>query len=78
METKTEKVVQLMKKGKTLEAIKIAKDFKLGYTKKEKSVLTRAHEMTWNPSFYEALGYETKVELEKAKNILTKKYLGAP
>jgi hypothetical protein len=75
MKTKREQVIQLLEAGEYKEAMKIAKDFVRDFPKQDAKIIARAYEMTWNPKFYEALGFKAEVEFEKAKDILIKTYL---
>lgn len=75
MQTKREKVIIALKNGDYIEALKIAKSFVKDFNKEERSIIRRAHEMQWNPTFYEALGFNKEVEYNKAVNILKQKYL---
>lgn len=76
MITKTDQVRELVATKEYKEAIAVAKDFKLGFTKEEAKTLARAHEMTWNSRFYEMLGYNYQEELQKAQDILKRQYKG--
>lgn len=73
--TKTQKVVEQLVAGNGPEAVKLANGFKMGFTKEEKDTITRAHEMTWNATFYEMLGYSAEKEMEQAVAILNEKLI---
>ena len=74
--TKTFLVIQKLGEGDIKGAVAIAKDFKIGFTKEENSIITRAHEMQWSPGFYRALGFDPFEEMGKAGKLLNKKYEG--
>jgi hypothetical protein len=75
MESKTAKVTRMVEQGKWLEALAIAKSFRLGFTKDELSTLKRAHEMQNNEDFYTTLGFSKKLETGKAIHILIEHYM---
>lgn len=73
METnKTGQVRKLLEAGEKQKALQLAKTWKLGMTKEERSVLVRGAECITNPDFYRQLGYVPLVETCKALVILEK------
>ncbi len=77
METKTSKAVSLFRSGYLKEALLIFRTFRIGFTKDERRTLQIASEsLSGNSSFYQQIGIDTKMEVEKSKELLTKKYLG--
>lgn len=76
METKSDKVRELVAAQDFKAALAIVKTFKLGFTRKEKEVLQRAHEAQWNPSFYIKLGYNPASLMADAIKILSQHYTG--
>jgi len=65
-ETKSAKVRRLFSEGNREEALKIAKGFKMGLSRKDRAVLQRGYECLWNPEFYQKLGYDPEKEVAKA------------
>lgn len=74
LETKKQKVINALRSEDYNEALKIAKSFHIELSKEENTIVRRAYEMQWNPSFYEALGFDSDEEYEKAVKILLKVY----
>jgi hypothetical protein len=74
LKTKKSRVIDALLEGNYIEAMKLAKNFHIELTKDEQTIVKRAYEMTWNPSFYEQLGYNKDEEFEKAVLILKKVY----
>lgn len=58
MEKKSDIVRRLVAEGNFKKALSIAKGFKLGFTKKEQDLMTRAHECMVHPGFYSQLGHD--------------------
>ena len=74
MDTKSDKLRALIKAEKWDDAFKLAKSFKLGFTKDEQADISRAHEMKSNPVFYKRLGFDEFVVKQKAIEALKKHY----
>lgn len=74
IKTKRSRVVEALQIGDYVEAMKIAKAFHIELSPEENTIVRRAYEMTWNPDFYEQLGYNKDEEFNKAINILKEKY----
>lgn len=53
---KSEIVRQFIKDGKIKEALQIAKDFRIGITKEQRSKMARAYECIVHPGFYKSIG----------------------
>lgn len=76
METKTSKAISLFRSGCLKEALAIFSTFRVGFTKEERRTLKIAHEcLSGNAGFYRQLGIDTRLEIEKSKNIILTKYL---
>ena len=76
METKTSKAISLLQSGCLKEALAIFATFRIGFTKEERRTLKIAHEcLSGNAGFYRQLGIDTRLEIEKSKNIILTKYL---
>lgn len=75
METKTSKAISLLQSGCLKEALAIFSTFRMGFTKDERRTLKIAHEcLSGNIGFYQQLGIDTRLEIEKSKTILLAKY----
>lgn len=74
IKTKRSRVIEALEAGNYIEAMKIAKAFHIELSPEENTIVRRAYEMTWNPEFYEQLGFKKEVEFEKAVIILKKRY----
>ena len=74
IKTKRSKVIEALQNENYVEAMKLAKSFHIELSPEENTIVRRAYEITWNPSFYEQLGFNKDEEFEKAINILKKKY----
>lgn len=66
--------IDLVNEGKIVEALKIVHTFQREFTKEQKSILKRAHEMQSNPKFYEQLGYNADEQLKQAEKIIKDVY----
>ena len=76
MQTKTDKAVALLQSGALINALRIFKTFRIGFTKEERRTLQIAYEcQTGNELFYQSIGIDTKAEIEKSKRIVELKYL---
>lgn len=58
MKTKSDMVRELVAKGDYKKALSIAKGFKIGFSKTERDLMTRAHECMVHPGFYSQLGFD--------------------
>ncbi|MDE7193787.1 MAG: hypothetical protein K2O14_07425 [Oscillospiraceae bacterium] len=56
METKSDKVRALVASGEYKKALAIVKGFRIGITKKQQDMMTRAYECMVHPEFYKSLG----------------------
>lgn len=72
--TKRKEAIDLLKKGKIKESLKIFKGFSINFTKDEQKTINRAYEMHENKNFYESLGYSFEKELESALNAIYKNF----
>lgn len=73
--TKTITAVGFFRLGKFTQALKIFKDFRMGFTKEERRVLQIAYEsLIGNTAFYKSLGVNTEDMIEQAKQIIIKEY----
>lgn len=78
MQTKTSKAISLLRSGCLKEALAIFRAFRVGFTKEERRTLQIASEaLSGNSSFYQQIGIDTDIEIEKSKSILYDKYMKA-
>lgn len=74
MERKSDKVRRLVSGGDFKEALRIAKDFRLGITKEQSSAMTLAYECMVHGRFYQQLGYDLKQKIAEGLAVLTGLY----
>lgn len=70
MERKSDAVRRLVSSGATKEALRIAKDFKLGITKEQSNAMTLAYECMVHGRFYSQLGYDLSRKIEEGVEVL--------
>ena len=68
--SKTELVRDYIKSEKWKDALREAKDFRIGVTKEQRSVMARAYECFIRPKFYESIGKNPVECIEAGKRIL--------
>lgn len=68
--SKTELVRQYIKQEKWKEALREAKDFRIGVTKEQRSVMARAYECIVHPDFYRSIGKNLNECIECGKLVL--------
>ena len=74
--TKVDKVKSLLVVGDFQKALTIVKTFRIGFSKDEKRSIDIAHEsLIGCDKFYRSIGIDTNKEIEKARQILSDKYL---
>lgn len=71
---KSDMVRELVAEGNFKKALSIAKGFKLGFTKEEQSVMTRAHECMVHPGFYKQLGIDEAAAIEAGIELVRRVY----
>lgn len=76
MKKKSDVVRELVAEGNYKKALSIAKGFKLGFTKKEQDVMTRAHECMVHPGFYSQLGFDEAKIIESGVELVKRVYGG--
>lgn len=75
MDTKTSQAVSLFTSGNTVEALKIFKSFKIGFTNEERRIVAIAHEsLTGHEEFYKSIQVDTATIKAKAIQIIKQKY----
>lgn len=72
--TKTSQMVKYLEEGSYKKALRIAKGFRLGFSKKERVSVMRGYECLVRPKFYKMLGYNTEHEIDRAIYVLKDKY----
>lgn len=58
MERKSDRVRRLVAEGEYREALRIAKDFRLGISKTESDLIKRGYECLVHPEFYKSIGVD--------------------
>lgn len=70
MERKSDAVKRLLSCGATKEALRIAKDFKLGITKEQSNAMKLAYECMVHGDFYKQLGYDLNEKVTEGVEVL--------
>lgn len=70
VERKSDKVRRLVSEGDYKAALRIAKDFKLGLTKKEGDAMKFAYECMVYPDFYRQVGRNVEQTIEQGIEVL--------
>ena len=70
----TEKVREAVASGNWKEALRIAKDFRLNVTAKQREEMGRAYECMVHPSFYQQIGIDVSEAVEKGKAVVEALY----
>ena len=74
--TKVDKVKALLAAGAFQKALTIVKTFRIGFTNDEKRSIELAYEsLLGRDKFYQSIGIDTNKEIEKARQLLSDKYL---
>lgn len=68
--SKSEIVRQYLKENKVKEALRIAKDFRIGVTKEQRSDMARAYECFVHPDFYKSIGKDIENCIKIGKTVL--------
>lgn len=75
MQAKTTLAIDLFISGKTAEALKIFKTFKIGFSKDEIRTIQIAYEsLTGNEEFYKAIRLDTATIRQQAMQLIKQKY----
>ena len=74
MERKTEVVRSLVRSGELKQALKIAKDFRLGISKPDSDAMTLAYECMVHERFYKQLGYNLSEKVAEGVEVLKRLY----
>lgn len=74
--SKTAQVIQYLKDGDLRSALSILKTFRYDFDKEERRTIQIAYEtMTGKAKFYESLGINTQLMIQKAQKLANLKYL---
>ena len=68
--SKSELVRNYIKEQKWKEALREAKDFRIGVTKEQRSTMARAYECFIRPNFYASIGQNPAECIELGKTVL--------
>lgn len=71
---KTDLVRAAVGAGDWKQALRIAKDFRIGISKEQQTRMTRAYECMVHPSFYEQLGTDIPAAIALGKEVVAKLY----
>lgn len=69
--SKTEIVKKYMSENKIKEALHIAKDFRIGVTKGQRSTMARAYECIIYPDFYKSIGKNIQECIDAGVKVLS-------
>jgi len=75
MERKSDTVKRLVSEGDYKNALRIAKEFRLGITKEDSDTMKRGYEcMATSPSFYKSLGFDVDACVKAGIETLVRLY----
>lgn len=74
MERKSDMVRRLVETGNFKEALRIAKDFRLGITKSDSDAMKMGYECIVHPRFYQQLGMDINAEAQKGIDTIKRLY----
>ena len=74
MKTKTAEMLDHLNANQYKEALRIAKSFKIGFTKQEARIVQLGYECLVHPDFYKSLGKDCTTCAETAIKCLNEKY----
>lgn len=73
-ERKTDKVRRLVATGRYKDALRIAKDFRLGISKTDSDDMRRGYECIVHPAFYQSIGMDTAQIAKKGVDTVIRLY----
>ena len=74
-ETKTEKVIRLVRSGEWKKALSILRTFRLGFTKEQKRIIEIASDvMNGQGPLYRSIGIDPDATVEDCKAMILKRY----
>lgn len=68
---KSDIVRESVKTGDYKKALRIAKDFRIGITKEQRALMSRAYECMVRPEFYEQIGVNIEEAIRKGKQTVS-------
>ena len=71
---KTDLVREAVAAGNMKKALSIAKDFRLGITKEQRSTMARAYECLVHPAFYTSIGIDLPTAIQEGISVVTALY----
>ena len=71
---KTDIVRGLVSDGDMKKALSIAKDFRLGISKEQRSLMARAYECMVHPAFYTSIGIDLSQAIQEGISVVTALY----
>lgn len=74
MERKSDMVRRLVADGQYKKALSIAKDFRLGITKEQRSLMARAYECLVHPGFYTSIGIDLSQAIQEGISVINALY----
>ncbi len=74
MVKKTDVVREAVAAGDMKKALSIAKDFRLGITKEQRSTMARAYECMVHPNFYTSIGIDLTTAIQDGITVVTDLY----
>lgn len=74
MERKSDMVRRLVAAGEYKKALSIAKDFRLGISKEQRSLMARAYECMVHPAFYTSIGIDLSQAIQEGISVVTELY----
>jgi len=72
---KTDLAREAYRRGDIKTALRIAKTFRIGLTKEERSALVRAYECLVHPGFYRAIGKDVEAEIRAGMKVFEERLL---
>ena len=73
-EKKSDAVRRLVAAGEYKAALRIAKDFRLGISKEQRSLMARAYECMVHPAFYTSIGIDLSQAIQEGISVVTALY----
>ncbi len=67
--TLTQRTIALYQAGDVKGALRAAKEFRLGLTKAERTLLARAYECLVRPDFYRSIGYDPEAVIAQGRGV---------
>lgn len=72
--SKTQQMLAHLKAGEKKEALRIAKTFRIGFTKEQMRIVSRGHEAMLRPSNYIQMKQDPEAFVKEAIDLLTSMY----